>query len=209
MTSRSHRTHTTTSPRKKQSRSQSTHQHFESSRKTPSTVEQFSGANDDFLREYYDHLSEVYRRPKLGLQHYQLNEPASSILRQSGIYRHPDLTIGQKLCLLEKCRVYDNEDMKRHRANSCLHLLNKRFTEDLLYKPQYRLSDPRDYISYVNFVRTPRPTARAVNTGYHTPRNPHTSRSRNDNRERFSNVRTSSYLDRKEFSDLSNSTFTY
>jgi hypothetical protein len=35
------------------------------------------------------------------------------------------------------------------------------------------LNDPRDYFSYAKFVKTPRPTARPLNTGYFTSKQPH------------------------------------
>ncbi|CAF0931682.1 unnamed protein product [Adineta ricciae] len=165
---------------------------------------EIDGSRDKLLQEYFKQLGGFSPRTRVGLQHYQLNEPASSILRNSGIYRHPDLTTGQKLCLLEKCRVYDNEDMKNHRANSCLQLLDKRFSQDLRCKKDFRLNDPRDYFSYVEFVRTPRPTARAVNTGYHTPRSP---RSQNRRKQTYVNTRTPNYLDRKGFADSLNSPY--
>lgn len=38
-----------------------------------------------------------------------MKEPTSRRLRQSGIYRNPALTYGQKLYLLDKCRVSGKE----------------------------------------------------------------------------------------------------
>ena len=34
------------------------------------------------------------------------------------------------------------------------------------------LNNPQDYFTYAKFVKTPRPTARALNTGYFTPKKP-------------------------------------
>ena len=57
------------------------------------------------LYQYYRYVIEKSQRPKLGLQQYQIKEPPSRRLRQSGIYRNSSLTPGQKLYLLEKCHV--------------------------------------------------------------------------------------------------------
>jgi hypothetical protein len=61
--------------------------------------------SEESLWQYYRYLSEKYQRPKLGLQQYHIKEPSSQIFRQSGIYRNPALTPGQKLYLLDKCHV--------------------------------------------------------------------------------------------------------
>lgn len=57
------------------------------------------------LWRYYAAEIEKNQRPKLGLQQYHVRDPPNRLLRQSGIYRNPALTRGQKLYLLEKCHV--------------------------------------------------------------------------------------------------------
>lgn len=57
------------------------------------------------LWQYYNYHLEKNRPPKIGLQQYHIKEPSNRLLRQSGIYRNPALTRGQKLYLLEKCHV--------------------------------------------------------------------------------------------------------
>ena len=60
------------------------------------------------LWQYYRHVAEKIHPPKVGLQQHFVKEPPSRRLRQSGIYRNPALTQGQKLYLLEKCHVRAN-----------------------------------------------------------------------------------------------------
>jgi hypothetical protein len=57
------------------------------------------------LWQCYRYQLEKSQRPKVGLQQYHIKEPSNRLLRQSGIYRNPALTRGQKLYLLEKCHV--------------------------------------------------------------------------------------------------------
>jgi len=57
------------------------------------------------LWQYYRYQLGKLPRAKLGLQQYHIKEPSNRLLRQSGIYRNPSLTRGQKLYLLEKCHV--------------------------------------------------------------------------------------------------------
>ena len=57
------------------------------------------------LWQYYRSQIEKPQRPKIGLQPFRMKEPSNRLLRQSGIYRNPTLTRGQKLYLLEKCHV--------------------------------------------------------------------------------------------------------
>jgi hypothetical protein len=51
------------------------------------------------------------------------------------------------------------------------------------------LNDPRDYFSYTKFVKTPRPTARPLNTGYFTGKRPHHPRIPNDHKKQQINSR--------------------
>jgi hypothetical protein len=102
------RPHTAGAPHTKRTRSLSTHGRSRS----------FSGIDEKFIDNFqtdpafsesiwqYD-SSQIgkLQRPKIGLQPYRIREPSNRLLRQSGIYRNPTLTRGQKLYLLEKCHV--------------------------------------------------------------------------------------------------------
>ena len=73
--------------------------------KRPSDESQSESDRADPLWQYYCLVSRHCQTPKVGLQQYRLREPASRSLRESGIYRNPALTLGQRLHLLEKCHV--------------------------------------------------------------------------------------------------------
>ncbi|CAF0808052.1 unnamed protein product [Adineta steineri] len=212
MTLRSNRSQIANSPYVKEKRSSSAHYHFQLS---PSTNYNDNGEHqsetvfDELHLQDSPHALHKYQRPILGLQQYDVKEPASKILRQSGIYRGPGLTTGQRLYLLDKCHIYDNEETKRRRTNAYLQILARQFEGDARYKPEFRFNDPREFFSYTKFIKTPRPTARPVNTGYFTPRNAHSSRPRTDHnkqQQQHSYARSNNYLDKNDFTYTSNST---
>lgn len=58
------------------------------------------------LKEYYQFMKDkMHKPPTVGLEPKHMPEPASRLLRRSGIYRNPALSQGQKLYLLQKCHV--------------------------------------------------------------------------------------------------------
>ena len=102
---------TATSFHSQQNQSSPDHHRLQSSakrEKRPSDESQFDSDRADSLWQYYCHVSRQCQAPKLGLQQYRLREPSSRSLRESGIYRNPALTLGQRLHLLEKCHVKSN-----------------------------------------------------------------------------------------------------
>ncbi|CAF1085588.1 unnamed protein product [Rotaria magnacalcarata] len=167
------------------------------------------------LLQFYRYVLEKSQRRKLGLQQYHNKEPSNRRLRQSGIYRNPSLTHGQKLYLLEKCHIYDVEDSKARHKNAYVQVLTRRFNSDLpAYKldlhckPEFRLNDPRDYFKYAKFLKTTRPTARPLNTGYFTSKKPHQPRLPSDYKKEPINIHSNSFLDKNDFITRSNVLFT-
>ncbi|CAF4037248.1 unnamed protein product [Rotaria sp. Silwood2] len=152
------------------------------------------------LWQYYRYVVEKSQRPKLGLQQFHIKEPSSRRLRQSGIYRNPALTHGQKLYLLEKCHIYDMEDTKTRHTNACVQVLTRRFNAGL--------NDPRDYFNYAKFLKTPRPTARSLNTGYFTNKKPHHPRIPSNHKKQQIDIRSNNFLDKKDFAIRSTSSLT-
>ncbi|CAM4752774.1 unnamed protein product [Rotaria magnacalcarata] len=159
------------------------------------------------LLQFYRYVLEKSQRRKLGLQQYHNKEPSNRRLRQSGIYRNPSLTHGQKLYLLEKCHIYDVEDSKARHKNAYVQVLTRRFNSDL---PAYKLglNDPRDYFKYAKFLKTTRPTARPLNTGYFTSKKPHQPRLPSDYKKEPINIHSNSFLDKNDFITRSNVLFT-
>ncbi|CAM4858928.1 unnamed protein product [Rotaria socialis] len=167
------------------------------------------------LLQFYRYVLEKSQRRKLGLQQYHNKEPSNRRLRQSGIYRNPSLTHGQKLYLLEKCHIYDVEDSRARHKNAYVQVLTRRFNSDLpAYKldlhckPEFRLNDPRDYFKYAKFLKTTLPTVRPLNTGYFTSKKPHQPRLPRDYKKEPINIDSNSFLDRKDFITRSNGLFT-
>ncbi|CAF3116000.1 unnamed protein product [Rotaria sp. Silwood2] len=118
------------------------------------------------------------------------------------------LTHGQKLYLLEKCHIYDMEDTKTRHTNACVQVLTRRFNADSLCKPEFRLNDPRDYFNYAKFLKTPRPTARSLNTGYFTNKKPHHPRIPSNHKKQQIDIRSNNFLDKKDFAIRSTSSLT-
>ncbi|CAF3819109.1 unnamed protein product [Rotaria magnacalcarata] len=152
------------------------------------------------LLQFYRYVLEKSQRRKLGLQQYHNKEPSNRRLRQSGIYRNPSLTHGQKLYLLEKCHIYDVEDSKARHKNAYVQVLTRRFNSGL--------NDPRDYFKYAKFLKTTRPTARPLNTGYFTSKKPHQPRLPSDYKKEPINIHSNSFLDKNDFITRSNVLFT-
>ncbi|CAF3339713.1 unnamed protein product [Rotaria sp. Silwood1] len=160
------------------------------------------------LWQYYHYVVEKSQRPKLGLQQFHIKEPSNKRWRQSGIYRNPALTHGQKLYLLEKCHIYDMGDTKARHTNAYVQVLTRRFNADLLCKPEFRLNDPRDYFTYAKFLKTPRPTARSLNTGYFTSKKPNHPRIPSNHKKQQIDIHSNNYLDKKDFAIRSSSSST-
>ncbi|CAF3235593.1 unnamed protein product [Rotaria sp. Silwood2] len=100
------------------------------------------------------------------------------------------------------------EDTKTRHTNACVQVLTRRFNADSLCKPEFRLNDPRDYFNYAKFLKTPRPTARSLNTGYFTNKKPHHPRIPSNHKKQQIDIRSNNFLDKKDFAIRSTSSLT-
>lgn len=100
------RPRTASSFHKQRNRSASSRPRSHSSAGLTKKSDETNKQNDELneaIRQYQHYMDAQAR--KVGLQQLEIPEPASRRLRQSGIYRNPALTNGQKLYLLAKCHV--------------------------------------------------------------------------------------------------------
>ncbi|CAF4521321.1 unnamed protein product [Rotaria sp. Silwood1] len=203
MTLRSRRPQTARPFHKKRNLSSSPHRRSQSASGTYDKLIDECQTDPTFaesLWQYYHYVVEKSQRPKLGLQQFHIKEPSNKRWRQSGIYRNPALTHGQKLYLLEKCHIYDMGDTKARHTNAYVQVLTRRFNAGL--------NDPRDYFTYAKFLKTPRPTARSLNTGYFTSKKPNHPRIPSNHKKQQIDIHSNNYLDKKDFAIRSSSSST-
>ncbi|CAF1444146.1 unnamed protein product [Rotaria sordida] len=218
MTLRSRRPQTARPSHTKRNRSLSIHRRSQSATGTYDKLVNECQTDPTFaesLWQYYRYVVEKSQRPKLGLQQFHIKEPSNRRWRQSGIYRNPALTHGQKLYLLEKCHIYDMKDTKTRHTNAYVDVLTRRFNADLpaykldlLCKPEYRLNDPRDYFNYSKFLKTARPTVRSLNTGYFTSKKPHHPRIPSDHKKQQIDIHSNNYSNKNDLAIRSSSSLT-